>query len=274
MYKSKIVALFLVLLMARPIMITASQGTAGNSLFSGNESPEGVGINETYLNLARAISGTGSSSFSSAATAAASNVSVMQLPVLPDYPTEWSDSACFYSNSKSGKVGKKSNKIERFSTESGQAMGIISPATIYNGVMSSPGVRNHYGGDSADIGEVLANQTITNLLILEEYLKCAGAKVENLLTVKLHLSAQLFGENGNNSELALLPIIIFLSWWFTSTGIAPPTGEGGPGIPGVTWNFPTFLIEYVIAIAPPFGSGDGPDDSGNYLVMFEATAAV
>jgi len=62
MSKIKKVTLFLVLL-ARPIiMITALEGTAGNSLFSGNETPEGVSISEKYLNLARAISGKGASS--------------------------------------------------------------------------------------------------------------------------------------------------------------------------------------------------------------------
>jgi len=273
-------------------MITALEGTAGNSLFSGNETPEGVSINEKYLNLARAISGKGASSsndgqFSSAAIAAASKllasnkVSAMQQP---DFATEWPDSACFYSNSKSGKVGvgTKSNKIERFSTESGLEYGILSPATIYNGVMTSPGIRNPYEGvapiDEQDIGDVIANQTLANLLILGDYLKCAGTKVENLLTVKLHVSVGSFigGSNDDVEVLTLLPILAFLLWWIAVTGITPPTGEGDLGIPGVTWNFPTFSIEYVIAIVPPVGGSIGGDDLdlGNNFVMFEATAAV
>jgi len=286
MSKIKKVTLFLVLL-ARPIiMITALEGTAGNSLFSGNETPEGVSISEKYLNLARAISGKGASSsndgqFSSATIAAASKllasnkVSAMKQP---DFPTEWPDSACFYSNSKSGKVGvgTKSNKIERFSTESGFEYGILSPATIYNGVMTSPGIRNPYEGvapiDEQDIGFVIANQTLTNLLILGDYLKCAGTKVENLLTVKLHVRGS---DDDDVEELTLLPISVFLFWWFTVTGITPPTGEGDLGFPGVTWNFPTFSIEYVIGIVPPLGGSIGGDDLdlGNF-VMFEATAAV
>lgn len=252
-------------------------------MFSGNETPEGVSINEKYLNLARAISGKGASSsndgrFSSAAIAAASKllasnkVSAMKQP---DFATEWPDSACFYSNSKSGKVGvgTKSNKIRRFSTESGLEYGILSPATIYNGVMTSPGIRNPYEGvtpiDEQDIGDVIANQTLTNLLILGDYLKCAGTKVENLLTVKLHVNV---GSGGDVEVLTFLPILVFLFWWFAVTGITPPTGEGDLGIPGVTWDFPTFSIEYIIAIVPPVGGDDL--DLGNYKVMFEATAAV
>ena len=44
----------------------------------------------------------------------------------------------------------------------------------------------------------------------------------------------------------------------------------------MTWNFPTFSIEYVIAILPPVGGSIGGDDLdlGNNFVMFEATAAV
>ena len=284
MSKIKKVTLFLVLL-ARPIiMITALEGTSGNSLFSGNESPEGVSINEKYLNLARAISGKGASSsndgqFSSAAIAAASKllasnkVSAMKQP---DFATEWPDSACVYSNSKSGKagVGTKSNKIERFSTESGLKYGILSPASIYNGVMTSPGIRNPYVEGVApiiDIDDVIANQTFTHLLILGDYLKCAGTKVENLLTVKLHVNLSSF--IGGSYELTLLPIAAFLFWWFTVTGITLPEDIG---IPGVTWNFPTFSIEYVIGIVPPVGGSIGGDDLdlGNYFVMFEATAAV
>ena len=141
-------------------MITALEDK--ENLFSTNKSPEGVSINEKYLNLAHAIAGKGASSsndgrFSSAIAAAskvlASNkVSAMQ-PDLPDFGIDWPDSACFYgnskSNSKSGKVGvgTKSNKIERFSTESGLYFGIASPATIYNGVVSLPGIRTPYNGD-------------------------------------------------------------------------------------------------------------------------------
>ena len=266
-------------------MITALEGTSGNSLFSGNESPEGVSINEKYLNLARAISGKGASSsnggrFSSAAIAAASKL----LASNKVSATEWPDSACFYSNSKSGKVGvgtKLSNKIERFSTESGLKFGILSPATIYNGVMTSPGIRNPYVEGVApiiDIDEdVIANQTFTNLLILGDYLKCAGTKVENLLTVKLHVNLSSFiGDVGSDDDvevLTLLPIAAFLFWWFTVTGITLPEDIG---IPGVTWNFPTFSIEYVFGIVPPVGGSIGGDDLdlGNYFVMFEATAAV
>lgn len=270
-------------------MIAASNRTASNSLFSENESPnKGVGsINEKYLNLARAISGKGASSsndgrFSSASIVASNKVTAMQLP---DFATEWPDSACFYSNSKSGKVGTKSNKFERFSTESGLAYGILSPATIYNGVMSSPGIRNPYEGvvpiDDSLIGGVIVNQTLTNLLILGDYLKCAGTKVENLLTVKLHVNVFGEGIGGDDlDELVLLPIIVFLLWWFAVTGIAPPTGDEGdlalptdPGIPGVTWNFPTFSIEYALAIVPPV-YGSSADDLTDYFVMFEATAAV
>ena len=278
MSKIKKVTLFLVLL-ARPIiMITALEGTSGNSLFSGNESPEGVSINEKYLNLARAISGKGASSsnggrFSSAAIAAASKL----LASNKVSATEWPDSACFYSNSKSGKVGvgtKLSNKIERFSTESGLKFGILSPATIYNGVMTSPGIRNPYVEGVApiiDIDDVISNQTFTNLLILGDYLKCAGTKVENLLTVKLHVNLSSF--IGGSYELTLLPIAAFLFWWFTVTGITLPEDIG---IPGVTWNFPTFSIEYVIGIVPPVGGSIPGDDLdlSNYFVMFEATAAV
>ena len=161
-------------------MITALEDK--ENLFSTNKSPEGVSINEKYLNLAHAIAGTGASSsndgrFSSAIAAAskvlASNkVSAMQ-PDQPDFGIDWPDSACFYgnskSNSKSGKVGvgTKSNKIERFSTESGLYFGIASPATIYNGVVSLPGIRTPYNGDDpideSNIGDIIATQTLINL---------------------------------------------------------------------------------------------------------------
>jgi hypothetical protein len=258
-------------------MITALEGK--ENLFSANESPEGVSINEKYLNLAHAIAGKGASSsndgrFSSAIAAAskvlASNkVSAMQ-PDLPDFG-DWPDSECFYSTSKSGKVGvgTKSNKIERFSTESGLYFGILSPATIYNGVVSLPGIRNPVVEiDEPDIEDVIATQTLINLLILGDYLKCAGTKVENLLTVKLHVNA-LFA---TGPDFQLLPISVFLLWWFTVTGIAPPTGEGGSGIPGVTWNFPTFSIESAFGIVPPVGGSIGDDRGDPYFVMFEATA--
>jgi hypothetical protein len=266
-------------------MITVLEGK--ENLFSANESPEGVSINEKYLYLARAIAGKGASSsndgrFSSAIAAAskvlASNkVSAMQ----PDFD-DWPDSECYYSNSKSGKVGvgTKSNKIERFSTESGLALGIASPATIYNGVVSLPGIRNPYDGD-APIIDVIATQTFINLLILGDYLKCAGTKVENLLTVKLHVNVNALKDL---TLLTLLPISVFLLWWSTVTGITPPDGSDGDldlGIPGVTWNFPTFSIEYAFAIVPPVGDffcggdiGDDPPDLNTYSVMFEATAAV
>ena len=260
-------------------MITALEDK--ENLFSTNESPEGVSINEKYLNLAHAIAGKGASSsndgrFSSAIAAAskvlASNkVSAMQ-PDLPDFG-DWPNSECYYGNSKSGSksgkvgVGTKSNKIERFSTESGLEFGILSPATIYNGVVPSPGIKNPVVEiDEPDIEDVIATQTLINLLILGDYLKCAGTKVENLLTVKLHVN----GLFSLDPDFQLLPILVFLEWWFTVTGSTPPDGD--LGIPGVTWNFPTFSIESAFGIVPPVGGSIG--DEYPYFVMFEATAAV
>ena len=159
---------------------------------------------------------------------------------------------CIYPKSgKSGKAGPSKSKIERFQVESALEVGVVEPATIHDGKLYSPGIRNALAPGYVD---KIIEETLINLLILENYLTCAGTKIENLLTIKFYIVDESIDNVAN----------AFIIWWF-SRGDFPEEEEDL-----------TLLLPTVHFVAVP-GVFPGVDFDGlpfDFAVMVEAVAAV
>ena len=144
------------------------------------------------------------------------------------------EKTCIYSTSKSGKSGKaepSTSKIERFQVGSALEAGVVAPATIHDGKMYSPGIRNPFS-------ELIFEQTLINLFILDFFLTCMGTKIEILLTIKFYIIEEL--EEPNSLFFIAFAFII---WWYlledqalplhmvhviAVPGVVPGFGTNGP----------------------------------------------
>jgi len=114
---------------------------------------------------------------------------------------------------KSSKSGKGS-KIELFTFDNAVDAGIQASATIYDELMYTPGIRNpskfwddnDYFGFVGDSSEELAAETIYDFFLLEDYLACAGTKIENVLTYKVYLVY------GCSTDIFTV-MLAFVVWW-------------------------------------------------------------
>lgn len=169
------------------------------------------------------------------------------------------DKTCIYGKSgKSGKAGPSKSNIERFQVESALDVGILAPATIHDGKLYSPGIRNALPAPG-NVDNIF-KETLINLLILENYLTCAGTKIENLLTIKFYTALA-------NEESIKLDIVAvaFITWWFLR-------GFGAP-IPAGDLEDLALLLPTVHIVAVPGVFSVMPVEN-NFVVMVEAVAAV
>lgn len=177
------------------------------------------------------------------------------------------DKICIYPTPKSGKSGKagpSKSKIKRFQVEIALEVGVVAPATIHDGKLYSPGIRNALAQgffDNIYVEEDVANifeETLINLLILENYLTCAGTKIENLLTIKFYTALE--------SESIDIVAVAFITWWFLcGFGDFPEEEED------LALLLPTVHFVAVPGVFPGFGFDGLPFD---FAVMVEAVAAV
>ena len=145
----------------------------------------------------------------------------------------------------------------------------MAPATIHDGKLYSPGIRNALAQgflDNIYVEEDVANifeETLINLLILENYLTCAGTKIENLLTIKFYTAL------ANEESIKLYIVAVaFITWWFLRGFGAPiPAGD----LEDLALLLPTVHFVAVPGVFPGFGFDGLPFD---FAVMVEAVAAV
>ena len=177
------------------------------------------------------------------------------------------DKTCIYPTPKSGKSGKagpsKSN-IERFQVESALDVGILAPATIHDGKLYSPGIRNALAQgffDNIYVEEDVANifeETLINSLILKNYLTCTGTKIENLLTIKFYTALA----NEESFKLDIVAVAFITSWFLRGFGDFPEEEEDL-----------ALLLPTVHIVAVPGVFSVMPVEN-NFVVMVEAVAAV
>jgi hypothetical protein len=167
------------------------------------------------------------------------------------------DKTCIYGKSgKSGKAGPSKSNIERFQVESALDVGILAPATIHDGKLYSPCIRNALPAPG-NVDNIF-KETLINLLILENYLTCAGTKIENLLTIKFYTALA-------NEESLDIVAVAFITWWFLR-------GFGAP-IPAGDLEDLALLLPTVHIVAVPGVFSVMPVEN-NFDVMVEAVAAV
>lgn len=168
---------------------------------------------------------------------------------------------CIHPSEKTTKSSKsgKGSKIKLFTVERALEAGVLASATIYDGRMYTPAIRNNrMYSDVADGFQVagwggvwdLFFEALYNFKILEDYLACAGTKIENVLTYKVYVSAE-----GCGFEL-FVAIFAFIAWWLCSAG-------------GELDLLPTISFVYV-----PYGTPAFPGTILGTQVMLEATAAI
>ena len=174
------------------------------------------------------------------------------------------DKTCIYPTPKSGKSGKagpSKSKIERFQVEIALKVGVVAPATIHDGKLYSPGIRNALPAPG-NVDNIF-KETLINLLILENYLTCAGTKIENLLTIKFYTALA----NEESFKLDIVAVA-FITWWFLRGFGAPiPAGD----LEDLALLLPTVHFVAVPGVFPGFGFDGLPFD---FAVMVETVAAV
>ena len=115
--------------------------------------------------------------------------------------------------------------------------------------MYSPGIANPFG--VFQVTNQVFIETLINLLILENYLTCAGTKIENLLTIKFYYTVAREPGFLFNVYLALT------IWWFSRGNVVFPGTEEDPAL----------LLPTVIFVP-------APDVGGFAVIMVEAVAAM
>jgi len=141
------------------------------------------------------------------------------LSIFQEYD-DFENKTCIYSTPKSGKSGKallSKSKIERFQVESSLVAQNFAPATIHDGKMYSPGIANPYGVFQATNRVFI--ETLINLLILEDYLTCAGTKIENLLTIKFYNTV------AGDPDFLFFAYLALIIWWVSRGNVVFPGME-------------------------------------------------
>ena len=129
----------------------------------------------------------------------------------------------------------------------------MAPATIHDGKIYSPGIRNSFSSDEVNPDTNVCVQTVANLCILEHYLTCVGTKIENLLTIKFYINVFL------GPEFLFLVAVTFIEWWFENVDVP----EDLDGLDGLALLLPTVHLVAVPGVFPSLGDLDfifGPFD--------------